>query len=56
MSKQLQPVILRDKYWIGVEKLIQRIFFDAVYKDLFKRSWEISEAMFKRFEENKGLY
>jgi cytosine/adenosine deaminase-related metal-dependent hydrolase len=27
-----------------------------LYKDLFERSWEISEAMFKRFEENKGKY
>lgn len=27
-----------------------------LYKDLFDRSWEISEAMFKRFEGNKKLY
>jgi cytosine/adenosine deaminase-related metal-dependent hydrolase len=27
-----------------------------LYKDLFKRSWEISTAMFERFEENKKLY
>jgi len=27
-----------------------------LYGDLFERSWEISENMFKRFEDNKGLY
>lgn len=27
-----------------------------LYKDLFKRSWEISTAMFERFEGNKKLY
>ena len=27
-----------------------------LYEDLFERSWEISEAMFKRFENNKSLY
>jgi cytosine/adenosine deaminase-related metal-dependent hydrolase len=27
-----------------------------LYKDLFDRSWEISKAMFERFESNKGLY
>jgi len=27
-----------------------------LYKDLFDRSWEISKAMFERFEANKGLY
>jgi cytosine/adenosine deaminase-related metal-dependent hydrolase len=27
-----------------------------LYKDLFERSWEISKAMFERFEENKKLY
>jgi len=27
-----------------------------LYKDLFERSWEISTAMFERFESNKKLY
>lgn len=27
-----------------------------LYKDFFDRSWEISKAMFKRFEKNKKLY
>jgi cytosine/adenosine deaminase-related metal-dependent hydrolase len=27
-----------------------------LYKDLFDRSWQISENMFKRFENNKSLY
>ncbi|MDO9577977.1 MAG: amidohydrolase family protein [Candidatus Cloacimonadales bacterium] len=27
-----------------------------LYRDLFKRSWEISKKMFERFEENKKLY
>jgi cytosine/adenosine deaminase-related metal-dependent hydrolase len=27
-----------------------------LYNDLFDRSWDISKAMFERFEKNKGLY
>ena len=35
MAKQIKPVPLKDKYWRDVQKKIERLFLDMVYRKLF---------------------
>ncbi len=50
-ESRCQYVIKNDEFLLDDYHLTKDL-----YKDLFKRSWEISGKMFKRFEENKKLY